>query len=87
MNKCHISEHCLFEKTVLLNNVRVTLHYLPFYPVIEVSLKNSGLILFKSKFDYRRDYDSFIDYFLGAADDDFNDDNVGVVELLMNVHC
>jgi len=72
MGKCIISEHCLFEKSILLNKIRVSIHYLPFHPVVEISLEydcGSGIILYSGKFEYRRDYASFLDYFFS---DDFD---------------
>jgi len=74
MAECLISEHCLFEKAILLNNIRVVIHYLPFHPVIEVSLEYScgfGVVLFCGKFDYKPKaaYDSFLTYVFGDEDD------------------
>jgi hypothetical protein len=76
MSKCVISEHCFFEKTTLLNNVRVIIHYLPFYSVIEVSLEYSCgfcVVLFSGKFEYKSKaaYESFLDYVLSDEDEDF----------------
>jgi hypothetical protein len=75
MAVCLISEHCLFEKAILLNNIRVVIHYLPFHPVIEVSLEYScgfGVVLFCGKFEYKSKaaYDSFLAYVFGDEDDE-----------------
>jgi hypothetical protein len=75
MPSCFISEHCLFEKTILLNNVRVTIHYLPFHPVIEISLEYAsgfGLVLFSGKFQYKPvpSYDSYLEFLLSDEDEE-----------------
>lgn len=54
-----------------LGNVEVMIHYLPFHPVIEISLKcghEFGLVLYSGKFEYRSGYDSFLDYLFGEED-------------------
>ena len=76
MISCLISEHCLFEKTVLLNSIRVSIHYLPFHPVVEVSLEFSSgfeFVLYSCKFEYKSkaSYDSYLEFALGDEDDDF----------------
>lgn len=73
MIECPISAHCFFEKSVLLCNIRVVVHYLPFYPVIEVSLeynRSFNIVLFSGKFLYKSDsaYDSYLAFLLGDED-------------------
>jgi hypothetical protein len=75
MVSCFVSEHCLFEKTILLSNIRATIHYIPFHPVIELSLEYSsafGLVLFSSKFQYKSEcsYDSYLEFLLGDEDEE-----------------
>jgi hypothetical protein len=71
MAKCFVSKHCFLEKSVLINNVRVVIHYLPFHPIIEVSLEygsDFGIVLFSGKFEYSQDYDSYLNFLLGDED-------------------
>ena len=75
MVSCLISRHCLFEKTFLLNKIRVTIHYLPFHPVIEISLEypsGFGLGLYSGKFEYKSEpsYDSFLEFVFDDEEDD-----------------
>ena len=57
----------------VMGDVEVVMHYSPFCPIIEVSLKfgsGSGIVLFNGRFDYELDYDSYLDYVLSDDDDD-----------------
>jgi hypothetical protein len=81
MDKFCPSEHCLFERSIKIDGLRVTIHYLPWNPEVQVSLclgHSFVCDLLVSKFLYRSDfktsegYEAYLDFMLGS-DEDFAD--------------
>jgi hypothetical protein len=59
-----------------LGNVEVIMHCLPFYPMIEIRLNWLGYFeSFFSKFEYRRDYGSYLNFVLSDGEPNENEDD------------
>ena len=76
MNECKLNPYCLGHHVAKVQpNVVVYVHFLPWYPVIDVFLHLKGGLfvnVFQGKWEIYRDYDFALWWFLGSFNGEDN---------------